>query len=79
MPHLTAEELNFIKNGTQEHTKIKIALGELELQKQELIAKANKIKDAFIENEKFLIQKYGENTVINMQTGEVKQKEDVKN
>lgn len=74
MPHLTAEELNFIKNGTQEHTKIKIALGELELQKQAYIAQANKIKESFVENEKKLIEKYGENTVINMQTGEVKQK-----
>ncbi|MFN5250201.1 MAG: hypothetical protein ACK5DE_04085 [Bacteroidota bacterium] len=79
MPHLTAEELNFIKNGTQEYTKVKIALGELELQKQIYIAEANKIKDSFIENEKYLINKYGENTVINMQTGEIKPKEDVKN
>lgn len=79
MPHLTVEELNFIKNGTQEHTKVKIALGELELQKQSLIAKADKIRESFVENEKRLIEKYGQDAVINMQTGEVKQKEDVKN
>jgi len=31
---LTSEELDFIKNGSAEYTKIKIGLGELELQKQ---------------------------------------------
>ena len=77
--NLTAEELDFIKTGSAEYTKIKISLGELELQKQGLIAQAEKIREAFSNNEKILIQKYGENAVINMQTGEVKQKEDGKN
>jgi hypothetical protein len=73
--NLTAEELDFIKKGTQEYTKIKINLGELELQKQGLIARAEQIQDAFRNNEKVLIEKYGENAVINMQTGEVTHKE----
>ena len=37
MANLTAEELDFIKTGSAEYTKIKIGLGELELQKQGLI------------------------------------------
>jgi hypothetical protein len=77
--NLTAEELEFIQTGSAEYTKIKIGLGELELQKQGLIAQADKIRQAFANNEKVLIEKYGENSVINMQTGEVKQKEDGKN
>ncbi len=72
---LTAEELDFIKNGSTEYNKIKLGLGELELQKQGLISQAEKIREAFSNNEQFLIQKYGENSVINMQTGEVTQKE----
>jgi hypothetical protein len=72
---LTAEELDFIKNGSTEYNKIKLGLGELELQKQGLISQAEKIREAFSSNEQFLIQKYGENSVINMQTGEVTQKE----
>lgn len=72
---LTAEELDFIKKGTSDYTKIKISIGELELQKQGLIKQAESIIDAFKNNEKILIEKYGENTVINMQTGEVTQKE----
>jgi hypothetical protein len=73
--NLTAEELDFIQKGTQEFTKIKINLGDLELKKQGFISQAEKIMEAFANNEKILIEKYGENAVINMQTGEVKQKE----
>ena len=72
---LTIEELDFIKNGSAEYTKIKISLGELELQKQGLIKHANSIVETFTNNEKILIEKYGVDSVINMQTGEVTQKE----
>jgi hypothetical protein len=77
--NLTAEELEFIQKGTQDFTKIKINLGDLELKKQSLITQAEKIMEAFSNNEKVLIEKYGPNAVINTQTGEVKQKEDGKN
>jgi hypothetical protein len=69
MANLTAEELDFIKQGAQDYTKVKIALGDLELKKQELIARAEKIQ------EKVLIEKYGADAVINTQTGEVTHKE----
>jgi hypothetical protein len=75
MANLTVEELDFIQKGTQEFTKIKITLGDLELKKQGLFSQAEKIMEAFSNNEKLLISKYGENSVINMQTGEVTQKE----
>ena len=75
MANLTAEELEFIKQGTAEYTKIKISLGDLELQKQGFIFQAEKIREAFSNNEKILIEKYGENAVINTQTGEVTHKE----
>jgi hypothetical protein len=73
--NLTAEELEFIKKGSADYTKIKINLGELELQKQGFIKQAHEIIDAFSNNEKILIEKYGADSVINMQTGEVTQKE----
>jgi hypothetical protein len=78
MANLTAEELEFIKTGSAEYTKIKINLGELELQKQGLLFQAEKIREAFSNNEKGLIKKYGADAVINMQTGEVTQKEQEK-
>lgn len=73
--NLTTEELEFIRNGSADYTKIKINLGELELQKQSLIKQAHEIVDAFSNNEKVLIDKYGADSVINMQTGEVTQKQ----
>jgi hypothetical protein len=45
------------------------------LQKQNLVLQAEKIREAFSNNEKILIEKYGNDSVINMQTGEVTQKE----
>ena len=72
---LTTEELEFIRKGSADYTKIKINLGELELQKQGLIKQAHEIVDAFSNNEKILIEKYGADSVINMQTGEVTQKQ----
>ena len=72
---LTTEELEFIRKGSADYTKIKINLGELELQKQGLIKQAHEIVDAFSNNERILIEKYGADSVINMQTGEVTQKQ----
>lgn len=72
---LTEEEHNFIKEGSANYTKVKIALGEIELQKQGLLEQAQLIVKSFNENEKVLIEKYGSNAVINMQTGEVTHKE----
>ena len=62
------------------HTDIDIASKrELELQKQGLIKQAHTIVEAFTHNEKILIEKYGADSVINMQTGEVTQTEKEKN
>jgi peptidyl-tRNA hydrolase len=72
---LTNEELDFIKNGTAEFNKIKIGIADAELSKQSFLDRAAKVIDAFNNNEKFLIDKYGADSVINMQTGEVTQKE----
>jgi hypothetical protein len=72
---LTEQELEFIKTGTLEYNKIKMNIGEYELQKQNLVLQAEKIREAFSNNEKILIEKYGTDSVINMQTGEVTQKE----
>ena len=76
--NLTTEELEFIRKGSADYTKIKINLGELELQKQSLIKQAHTIIEAFTNNEKVLIEKYGADSVINMQTGEVTKKEQEK-
>lgn len=71
---LTGEELEFIQKGNANYRAVKSQIGDLEIQKANLINQANEIVEAFKNNEKFLITKYGENAVINMQTGEVTQK-----
>lgn len=71
---LSAEELEFIRKGSAEYNKIKMSLGDLELQKYNLLKEASKIVESFNKNEESLIKKYGADSVINMQTGEVKQK-----
>jgi hypothetical protein len=73
---LTEKELNFIKEGSSDYNKIKVSLGEIELQKQLLFSQAEKIVTAFSNNEKILIEKYGSDSVINMKTGKVTKKED---
>lgn len=73
---LTSEELSNIQNLNAEFTRAKIALGDIELEKQAVLAKIDMIKATFAENEKVLIEKYGENAVINIQTGEVTEKKE---
>lgn len=72
---LTSEELDFIKNGTAQYNAVKSKIGDLEIQKVKLINEADAIFQSFLFNEKTLIEKYGENAVINLDSGEVTQKE----
>jgi hypothetical protein len=73
---LTSEELDFIKNGTAQYNAVKSKIGDFEIQKAKLINEADAIVKSFLIHEKILIEKYGENAIINMETGEVTQKQD---
>lgn len=73
--YLQKEELEKIQSMNAEFTKMKIALGETELQKQTVINAINELKTSFAMQEKMLIEKYGADAVINVQTGEVTQKQ----
>lgn len=73
--YLQKEELETIQSMNAEFTKLKIALGETELQKQTVINTINELKTGFAIQEKQLIEKYGVDAVINIQTGEVTQKQ----
>jgi len=53
----------------------KTQLGDLELQKHLVIEQIQSVRAEFATMEKLLIEKYGDNTVINLQTGELKEKE----
>lgn len=68
---LTAEELEKIQELQKTFTKAKIALGDIELTKQDLLSEIANLKQEFIANEKKLIEKYGADAVINVKTGEI--------
>ena len=72
---LTQEELELVQTLNTDFTKLKISLGNLELQRQSILTEVDYLKLKFIENETELINKYGADSVINIQTGEVTTKE----
>ncbi len=72
---VTDEELKNIREMNSDFSKAKMNLGDLELQKQSLIKYIDKIKDVFAKHEKELMDKYGEDAVINIETGEVTKKQ----
>jgi hypothetical protein len=76
MQVLTEQELKEIQEMNAEFNKAKISLGDAELQKQGILKHIEVIRERFAFNEKELILKYGEDAVINIQTGEVTKKQD---
>jgi hypothetical protein len=72
---IDAKELESLQGLNTEFNTIKTQLGDLSLQKHGLCLKVEEIKTKFqlLENE--LTEKYGKDVVINLETGEVKEKE----
>jgi len=73
---ITKEELTKIQEMNSDFNKAKMAIGEIELQKEGLIRHIDAMKSMFSNHEKELIKKYGKDSVINLQTGEVTQKQE---
>jgi hypothetical protein len=73
---LTKEELTEIQSLNTEFSKKKMMLGDIDIQKAAIISEIGAMKMQFAQNEQKLIEKYGKDAVINLQTGEVKQKEE---
>jgi len=71
---LSKEELEEVQSINTDYTKKKIMLGDLEIQKAAIVSEIGALKMKFAQNEKKLIDKYGKDSVINLQTGEVQQK-----
>ena len=75
MKNLEKKELQNLQELNSNFVKLKTQLGDLELQKQLIIEQVSFIKADFADLEKSLIKKYGENSVINLQSGEITEKE----
>ena len=73
---VTQEELKKIQDLNAEFGKLKSSIGDIELQKQSLFKTIDFIREEFSAHEKMLIEKYGADSVINIQIGEVTKKQD---
>ncbi len=71
MAKLTQEELETLNAMNKEFTTMKVQLGELEIQKASMMQTVNVLRARFAQEEEKLIKKYGEDSVINLQTGDV--------
>jgi len=67
---LTEEELQQIKDIKQQYADLTLALGEIELQKFQLLGTQSQLFESETKIVKQLTEKYGEGT-INIQTGEI--------
>jgi hypothetical protein len=72
--YVLQEELERIQAMNADFAKAKMALGELELNKQSILNQINAMRQDFYDYERLLINKYGQDSVINLQTGEVTKK-----
>tara|TARA_R100000935_G_scaffold52778_1_gene80180 strand:- start:81 stop:350 length:270 start_codon:yes stop_codon:yes gene_type:complete len=72
---LTAEELTLLQKLQQEFNGAKMNLGDTLLQQSKLMETVEVIKKKFGEQELILMEKYGKDAVINLETGEVSEKE----
>ena len=73
---VTQEELTKIQELNSEFNKAKMAIGDVELQKTQILRHIEELKLEFSAHEKLLIDKYGADAVINIQTGEVTHKKE---
>lgn len=71
---VSQEELKTIQELNAEFNKAKMAIGDVELQKLNIVRHIEELKAQFTAHEKSLVDKYGADAVINIQTGEVTHK-----
>ena len=71
---LTKEELGRVQELNNAFSQAKMALGEMELKRHGMLKEMDNLRGSFAEEEQKLISKYGADSVINLQTGEVTEK-----
>ena len=75
MKKIKDEELQSLQTMTAEFNKLKTQLGDLSLQKHGICLRVEELKAEFQAVEKTLMETYGVDSIINMETGEIKDKE----
>ena len=74
---VSKEQLELLQGLQKQFNDSKFEIADLEIKKVDLIAGIAGIKTKFAEQEKSLMEEFGPNAVINLQTGEVKDQEPV--
>tara|TARA_R100001510_G_scaffold57587_1_gene66305 strand:+ start:4674 stop:4922 length:249 start_codon:yes stop_codon:yes gene_type:complete len=68
---LKTEELAELRGALQNYNRAKVELADNELRKQMILGVIKEMKDSFGNKEKVLLQKYGKDAKINLETGEI--------
>lgn len=76
MNKIEEKELTDLQGLHAEFNKLKTQLGDLSLQKHGICLRVEELKKEFQTHENSLVKKYGANSVINLETGEIKDKEE---
>tara|TARA_R110000744_G_scaffold141830_1_gene253269 strand:- start:73 stop:336 length:264 start_codon:yes stop_codon:yes gene_type:complete len=71
MKNLTEKELDAIQGLVNEFNALKVQLGDTVISQRALSDKVEVLKVDYAKEEKKLIKKYGKDSVINIQTGEI--------
>ena len=72
---LSKEQLELLQGLQNEFNQAKINIADTEIKKAALLTGLSEIQKKFSEQEQILMKEFGENAVINLQTGEVKDPE----
>jgi len=72
---VTSEELQQLQTVQTQFQSLKLQLGDIELHKQSVINDINELKSQFKLIEESLMKKYGKDSVVNIKTGEITEKE----
>jgi len=72
---LSKEQLELLQGLQNDFNQAKIEIADCEIKKSGLINALSEIQKKFSEQEQVLMKEFGENSVINLQTGEVKDPE----
>ena len=75
MENLTSEELANLQKVVQQFNQAKMQLGETVIAQENLLASVKEIKVAYSEIEKSLMETYGADALINIETGEISKEE----
>ncbi len=71
MKELSKEELELLQGLVTEYNNVKIRIADTFIAQDALLKEIEAMKAAYIKEEKKLLEKYGDDAVINVQTGKV--------